>query len=266
MQRRSFPEGPPSHCLDPTISVSPSAAGCSGQDMKAPYGINLRSAPRPVVWYPCCRPPVAVAAITRRRFAPAKSGTHHQRVCSAPSGGPRQVDSTDHSGARLPAGHGQEPSLPLGFAPKQWPVQDERVLRRHAAAAGGVGRRVGVGSVPGSSVAMATCGALSKGGTCPEGPITATPVFGITAATQFYPTSKAKTDVGDLCDRPPRRHLQGRLEISPNSAKEDPTRPCVCCAWKTMAGRALAGVYWKRGRHPPPPSRAPSLCPATVSH
>ena len=24
------------------------------------------------------------------------------------------------------------------------------------------------------------------------------------------------------------------------------------------------GMHWKRGRHPPPASRAPSLCPATV--
>ena len=31
------------------------------------------------------------------------------RVCSALSGGPRHVDSTDHSGARI-AGHGREPS------------------------------------------------------------------------------------------------------------------------------------------------------------
>ena len=48
MQCRSSPsshEGPPSRCLDPTISVSPSAAGCGGQDIKDPYGINLRSDP-----------------------------------------------------------------------------------------------------------------------------------------------------------------------------------------------------------------------------
>ena len=37
---QSSPEGPPSRCLDPTISVSPSAVGCGGQD------ITLRSAPR----------------------------------------------------------------------------------------------------------------------------------------------------------------------------------------------------------------------------
>ena len=48
MQRQSSPEGPLSRCLDPTISVSPSAAGCGGQDPQDPYGINLRSAPR------CC--------------------------------------------------------------------------------------------------------------------------------------------------------------------------------------------------------------------
>ena len=45
MQCRSSPEGPPSRCLDPTISVSPSAAGWGGQDIEDPYGINLRSAP-----------------------------------------------------------------------------------------------------------------------------------------------------------------------------------------------------------------------------
>ena len=61
MRCRSSPESPPSHCLDPAISVSPSAAGCGGQDMKDPYGINLRLAPQPLVWHPCCRPPVAVA-------------------------------------------------------------------------------------------------------------------------------------------------------------------------------------------------------------
>ena len=64
MQCRSSPEGPPSRCLDPPISVSPSAAGCGGQDIQDPYGIDLRSAPRPVVWHPRCRPPVAVTAIT----------------------------------------------------------------------------------------------------------------------------------------------------------------------------------------------------------
>ena len=32
--------------------------------MKDPYGIHLHSAPRPAVWHPRCRPPVAVAAIT----------------------------------------------------------------------------------------------------------------------------------------------------------------------------------------------------------
>ena len=47
MQCRSSPEGPPSRCVDPTISVSPSAAGCGGQDIKDPCGINLRSAPGP---------------------------------------------------------------------------------------------------------------------------------------------------------------------------------------------------------------------------
>ena len=45
MQCPSSPDGPPRRCLDPTISVSPSAAVCGGQDMKDPYGINLRSAP-----------------------------------------------------------------------------------------------------------------------------------------------------------------------------------------------------------------------------
>ena len=47
MQRRSPPEGLPSRCLDPPpfISVSPSAAGCGGQDMTDPDGITLRSAP-----------------------------------------------------------------------------------------------------------------------------------------------------------------------------------------------------------------------------
>ena len=54
MQCRSSPEGPPSRCFDPTFSVSP---GCGGQDIQDPYGISLRSAPRPVVWHPCCRPP-----------------------------------------------------------------------------------------------------------------------------------------------------------------------------------------------------------------
>ena len=44
MQCRSSPEGPPSRCLDPTISLS---AGCGGQDIKDPYSINLRSARRP---------------------------------------------------------------------------------------------------------------------------------------------------------------------------------------------------------------------------
>ena len=57
MRCRSPPEGPPRRCLGPPISVSPSAAGCGGQDMKDPYGNSLRSAPRPVVWHPCCRPP-----------------------------------------------------------------------------------------------------------------------------------------------------------------------------------------------------------------
>ena len=42
MQCPSSPEGPPSRCLDPTISVSPSAAGCGGQGIKDPYGTNLR--------------------------------------------------------------------------------------------------------------------------------------------------------------------------------------------------------------------------------
>ena len=45
MRRRSSPEGPPRRCLDPPISVSPSAAGCGGQDMKDPLGIKLCSAP-----------------------------------------------------------------------------------------------------------------------------------------------------------------------------------------------------------------------------
>ena len=57
MQRRSSPEGSPSRCLDPSISVSLSAAGCGGQDIENPYGINHRSAPRPAVWHPCCPPP-----------------------------------------------------------------------------------------------------------------------------------------------------------------------------------------------------------------
>ena len=109
MQCRSSPEGPPSRCLDPPISVSSSAAGCGGQDMKDPHGINVRSAPRPVVWYPCCRPPVAVTAITPACLL-MRCLALTPRVCSALSGGPRQVDSTDHSGARLPAGHGREPS------------------------------------------------------------------------------------------------------------------------------------------------------------
>ena len=43
MRCRSPPEGPPRRCLDPTISVSPSAVGCGGEDIKDPYGINLRS-------------------------------------------------------------------------------------------------------------------------------------------------------------------------------------------------------------------------------
>ena len=52
MQCRSSPEGPPNRCLDPTISVSPPAAGCGGQDIKDPYSINLRSDPRP--WCGTC--------------------------------------------------------------------------------------------------------------------------------------------------------------------------------------------------------------------
>ena len=62
-QCRSSPEGPPSRCLDPPSSVSPSAAGWGAQDIEDPYGIHLRSAPRPVVGHPRCRPPAAVAAI-----------------------------------------------------------------------------------------------------------------------------------------------------------------------------------------------------------
>ena len=60
MQCPSSPEGPPSCCLDPPISVSPSAGGCGGQDMHDPYGIHLSPAPRP--WRgtraagPCWRP------------------------------------------------------------------------------------------------------------------------------------------------------------------------------------------------------------------
>ena len=89
MQCASPPEGPPSRCLRPAISVSPSAAGCGGQDIKDPYGIDLRSAPD-------------------RGVAPSGGGGDHP-VCSALSGGPQQVDSTDHSCARLPATGGNHP-------------------------------------------------------------------------------------------------------------------------------------------------------------
>ena len=43
--------------LTPPFLFSPSAAGCGGQDIENPYGINHRSAPRPAVWHPCCPPP-----------------------------------------------------------------------------------------------------------------------------------------------------------------------------------------------------------------
>ena len=90
-QRRSSPKGLPSRCLDAPISVCRTAAGCGGQDIKfkGPYDINFRSAPPPLVWHPCCRPPVVVVAITRtgslKRSLALTSG-----VCSAPSGGPRR--------------------------------------------------------------------------------------------------------------------------------------------------------------------------------
>ena len=90
MQCRSSPEGPPSHCLGPTISVSPSAAGCGGQDIEDPYGISLRSAPRPVVWH---NPP------SNPRNRPHHPP--HSKVMSLTSEA-QHVNSTNESAAVVP--------------------------------------------------------------------------------------------------------------------------------------------------------------------
>ena len=78
------------------------AAGCGGQDIKDPYGINLRSDPSP--W---CGARAAGPQWWSRRLPPAGSLKRSMAlttgVCLALSGGPQQLGhSTDHSDARLP--------------------------------------------------------------------------------------------------------------------------------------------------------------------
>ena len=94
MQCRSPPTGPPGRCLDPPISVAPSAAGCGGQDMKDPHGIHLHSAP-PNRW---CGTRAAGPQQGSRRSTPplCSSEIWHSPPRYAPSGGPRQVDRPPH--------------------------------------------------------------------------------------------------------------------------------------------------------------------------
>ena len=55
MQCRSPPKGPPGRCLDPPISVAPSAAGCGGQDMRDP--LTFTQPPRTGGVAPVAPPP-----------------------------------------------------------------------------------------------------------------------------------------------------------------------------------------------------------------
>ena len=90
------------------------AAGCGGQDIKDPYGINLRSDPSP--W---CGARAAGPQWWSRRLPPAgslkRSMALTTRVCLALSGGPQQLGhSTDHSDARLPDTIGNHPQHRCG--------------------------------------------------------------------------------------------------------------------------------------------------------
>ena len=77
MQCRSSPQGPPSCCLDPTISASPSEAACGGQDIQDPCGINLRSAPPHA---PSQRP---TGSTKRHTYSVIACIGHRLRVCGS---------------------------------------------------------------------------------------------------------------------------------------------------------------------------------------
>ena len=92
------------------------AAGCGGQDIKDPYGINLRSDPSP--W---CGARAAGPRWRSRRLPPAgllkRSMALTTGVCLALSGGPQQLGhSTDHSDARLPDTIGNHPQHRCGLS------------------------------------------------------------------------------------------------------------------------------------------------------